>query len=322
MDKETFTIRLENANGLETPEGLKAKIQNKINIPPGHQVLIFDKRMLGSGSIFLDYGIQNKSILTLEDTTKLPWAISRDEVFLGHNTLGKTIWDYVTEAICRRCFVAAKCRDNPIISDYEHFAQDMTALAECYHENIVKFIGAVPNYPAIIVVEFMDTTLCAALKNKRITPSHYLSISMDVAQGLFYLHSIQLHHLIYRNVRAPNVFLKVAGFGWKAKLSDIGSTHFTQSCENNDIYAAPELQEDLARPQIMKADVYSHGVLLIELIASEIPTGSIETLVRSVQSRSPHFVPLITKIKCTSGNPNQRPTMGLIITQLKDLKDQ
>ena len=49
MDKEVFSIRLEKANGLEAPEGLKAKIQNKVNIPLGHQILIFDKRMLGSG---------------------------------------------------------------------------------------------------------------------------------------------------------------------------------------------------------------------------------------------------------------------------------
>ena len=65
-------------------------------------------------------------------------------------------------------------------------------------------MGAVPDHPAIIVIELMDCTLRAALANRRATPNHIHPISMDVAQSLLYLHGIQPHPLIHRDVSAPN----------------------------------------------------------------------------------------------------------------------
>ena len=257
----------------------------------------------------------------LEDTVERLWAISRDEVLLSNNILGTGGWGYVTEATYRGRRVAAKCLHEAIVSPHnqELFAKEMKISARCRHRNLVEFIGAVPDHPAIIVIELMDCTLRAALANRRATPNHIHPISMDVAQGLLYLHGIQPHPLIHRDVSAPNVLLKVAGNGWIAKLSDLGSAQFANLAQTLApgcfLYAAPEVQQrDSACQQTVKIDVYSFGVLLIELITSEMPTGSIEALVRSVQSRWPRFVPLITS--CTVTDPNQRPSMRQVIDQL------
>ena len=140
---------------------------------------------------------------------------------------------------------------------------------------------------------------------------------MDVAQGLLYLHGIRPHPLVYGNASAPNVLLRAAGFRWVAKLSALGSADFMQSNDSHstNIYAAPEVpQRDLAYQQTVKIDVYSFGVLLIEMLTNEIPTGSIEALVSSVQSSWPCFYPLITS--CTVTDPNQRPSMRQVIDQL------
>ena len=165
----------------------------------------------------------------------------------------------------------------------------------------------------------MECTLRFALGNRRATPNHIHPISMDVAQGLFYLHSIQPHPLIHRDVSAPNVLLKAAGNGWVAKLSDLGSAQFANLAQTLApgcfLYAAPEVQQrDSAHLQIVKIDVYSFGVLLIEMLTREMPTGSIDVLLRSVQSRWPRFVLLITR--CTVTDPNQRPSMRQVIDQL------
>ena len=69
-----------------------------------------------------------------------------------------------------------------------------------------------------------------------------------------------------------------------------------------NVYIAPEDNED-GYPQFW--------VLLIEMLTREEPTGSIETLMKSVQS---YFVPLITS--CTVTDPNQRPSMRQVIDQL------
>ena len=257
----------------------------------------------------------------LEDTVERLWAISRDEVLLSSNILGTGGWGYVTEASYRGRRVAAKCLHEAILSPHnqELFAKEMKISARCRHRNLVEFIGAVPDHPAIIVIELMDCTLRAALANWRATPNHFLPISMDVAQGLLYLHSIQPHPLIHRDLSAPNVLLKAAGNGWIAKLSDLGSAQFANLAQTLApgcfLYAAPEVrQEGAAHHQTVKMDVYSFGVLLIEMLTREMPTGSIEALARSVQSRWPRFVPLITS--CTVTDPNQRPSMRQVIDGL------
>ena len=123
----------------------------------------------------------------------------------------------------------------------------MKISARCHHQNLVEFVGGVPDHPAIIVIELMDCTLRTALTDRRATPNHIHPISMDVALGLLYLHSIQPHSLIHRDVSALNVLLKAAGNGWIAKLSDLGSAQFTNLAQTPGpgcvLYAAPEVQQ-------------------------------------------------------------------------------
>ena len=265
---------------------------------------------------------QNEERLkAVEDTVERLWAISRDEVFLSNRILGTGGWGYVTEATYRGRRVAAKCLHEAIVSPHnqELFAKEMKISARCRHRNLVEFIGAVPDHPAIIVIELMDCTLRFALANRRATPNHIHPISMDVAQGLLYLHNVQPQPLIHRDVSASNVLLKAASNGWIAKLSDLGSAQFVNLAitvaPGCPLYAAPEVrQKESAHLQTVKIDVYSFGVLLIEMLTREMPSISIEALVRSVQSRWPCFVPLITR--CTVSDPNHRPSMWQVINQL------
>ena len=262
-----------------------------------------------------------EQIKGLQDTVERLWAISRDEVILSNNILGTGGWGYVTEATYRGRTVAAKCLHEAIVSPHnqELFAKEMKILARCRHRNLVEFIGVVPDHPAIIVTELMDCTLRTALADRRATPNHIHPISIDVAQGLLYLHSIQPHPLIHHNVSASNVLLKAAGNSWIAKLSDLGSAQFANHSQTLApgcfLYAAPEVQQrETAQQQTVKIDVHSFGVLLIEMLTREMPTGSIEALVTSIQSRWPCFVPFITS--CTATDPNQRPSMRQVIDQL------
>ena len=254
----------------------------------------------------------------VEDTVERLWAISRDEVLFSNNILGTGGWGYVKEATYRGRRVAAKCLHEAIVSPHnqELFAKEMKISARCRHRNLVEFIGAVPDHPTIIVIELMDCTLRAALANRRATPNHIHPISMDIAQGLLYLHGIEPHPLIHRDVSASNVLLKATTNGWIAKLSDLGSAQFVNLAKTAGpgcpLYSAPEVQQ--ACQQTVKMDVYSFGVLLIEMLTREIPTGSIEALVRSVQLKWPRFVPLITS--CTLNDPKQRPSMRQVIDQL------
>lgn len=259
--------------------------------------------------------------MTIEAKDK-HWVIPQGQLRLGSNTLVTGGWGCVKDATYKGCRVAAKClHDTIVLSSHNHelFDKEMKISANCHHQNLIQFIGAISNHPVIIVVELMDTNLRAALNNGTATPSQIHSIGLDVAQGLLYLHNIQPHPVIHCGVDASNVFLKATGNGWIAKLSDVGSArfiHFAQMLDPDCIpYIAPEIQQrDSVLQQTVKTDVYSYGVLLIEMLTGQIPTGSIEGLLRSVQTRWPQYLPLITN--CTITDPNQRPSIEGIVDQL------
>ena len=274
-----------------------------------------------SQSLEAKFNRAEERLKAVEDTVERLWAISRDEITLSNKILGTGGWGYVTEATFRGRHVAAKCLHEAIVSPHnqELFAKEMKISARCRHKNLVEFIGAVPDHPAIIVIEMMDCTLRLALSNGRVIPNHIHPICIDVAQGLVYLHNIQPHPLIHRDVSAPNVLLKAVGTGWIAKLSDLGSAQFANIAQTLApgcvLYAAPEVQQrDTALKQTEKVDVYSYGVLLIEILTREMPTGVLSQLISSLHPTRPQFVPLIQQ--CTNTDPSRRPAMKEVISLL------
>ena len=274
LTQKTVTLDVEPS---DTVEAVKGKIQDKEGIPVDQQILIYNGKILQSRYKFQDYDIDNNSTIALENTSKISWAISRNEIFIdpGPKIYENSSWGSVTMAIYRGRVVAAHRMDNSIMLSYEHFSEQMKIVINCNHHNLVKFIGAIPDYPTVLT-ELMDCTLRVALKTERTTPDHVESITMDVTQGLLYLHGIQPHPLIHSKVNAANVLLKAAGNSWKAKLSDFGFARSKQAEFSCGIYNAPELQqENSAHQHTMKTDVYSFGVLLIEMLTREVPTGSI-----------------------------------------------
>ncbi|XP_065901919.1 uncharacterized protein [Dysidea avara] len=270
------------------------------------------------------YQNHEERLKEVEDTVERLWSISKDELSFTNKIIGTGGWGYVTEANYRGRKVAAKCLHTAITSSHNQqlFVKEMKIFARCRHRNLLQFIGAVPDHPAIIVTELMDTNLREALTNGRATPSHVYPICMDIAQALSYLHGIQPHPLIHRDVSAPNVLLKSSDSGWVAKLSDLGSAQFANIAQTLApgcvVYAAPEVRhESSARNQTTKMDVYSYGVLLIEVLIRKMPIGDVEDLIATIQPKWSSYVSLIRQ--CTTNEPSRRPTMTKVIDTLNTI---
>ncbi|XP_065889972.1 probable serine/threonine-protein kinase DDB_G0271682 [Dysidea avara] len=270
------------------------------------------------------YQNHEERLIEVEDIVEQLWSISRDEVNLTNKIIGTGGWGYVTEANFRGRRVAAKCLHTAITSQHNQqlFAKEMKMFARCRHRNLLEFIGAVPDHPAIIVTELMDTNLREALIDGSATPNHIHPICMHVAQALLYLHGILPHPLIHRDVSAPNVLLKAVSTGWIAKLSDLGSAQFANIAQTLApgcvVYAAPEVrQESSAHNQTTKMDVYSYGVLIIEILIRQMPLGNVADLITTIQPTWPTFVPLIRQ--CTTNEPSRRPTMIQVTTTLNTI---
>ena len=153
----------------------------------------------------------------------------------------------------------------------------MRLLAEVRHPNLVQFIGAVfDRSPPLIVTELLDMNLRQAYKQNRLGPGDRLSIFMDIARALDYLHQ-RYEPIIHRDVSAPNVLLqRMPNNQWKGKVSDLGSANFLQNAqtmgEGAIVYSPPEVIPQAFRSdslshlkQSVKIDVYSYGIVLCEV---------------------------------------------------------
>ena len=260
------------------------------------------------------------------------WVIPRDEVQLSDKALGAGGWGTVHEATFRGHKVAAKRLHQEILSEHNRhqFEKEMRMSTLCRHPNLVEFIGAVRDDPAIIVIELMDKSLRKALTDKDITQDNNQSVYMDVARGLHYLHNLRPYPIIHRDISAPNVLLKAVtpeqrnGIVWIAKLSDFGSAQFAHLAQTPGpgcfLYSAPEVRNDEPAQQTVKIDIYSYGVLLAEILTTDVPQDGLRNYLRKVDMQKPQFSALIHD--CTACNPDQRPLINDVITQLHTINEQ
>ena len=212
----------------------------------------------------------------------------------------------------------------------EKVRREMRLLAEVRHPNLVQFIGAVfDRSPPLIVTELLDMNLRQAYQQNRLGPGDRLSIFIDVAKALDYLHQ-RYEPIIHRDVSAPNVLLQqMPNNQWKGKVSDLGSANFLQNAqtmgEGAIVYSPPEViprpftLDSEPPPQTGKIDVYSYGIVLCEVTASRFPSQeNFRTMFQQVQRERPQVYELI--VECTKRDPSDRPSMAEVILELSKMR--
>ena len=250
------------------------------------------------------------------------WAVQRREIELTEEEMGKGGWAAVKVANFRGTRVAAKCFYQEIlVSRYNRqlFNREMNMAARLRHPNLVQFIGASLEGEPIILTELMTTSLRAVLERGPIVHAHITSISMDVARGLNYLHLMQPHPIIHRDISSANVLLDpLPDNRWKAKISDYGFVNLVRELRTvgpgSPVYAAPEA--NVPAHQSPKMDVFSFGVLLIEMLTDEFPqVDARQRLIDSIDHAG--FVDLIRR--CLNEERDERPSTNEIIAEISDM---
>ena len=199
----------------------------------------------------------------------------------------------------------------------ERFAQEARALAALNHPHIVTIydFGSVAGVadpgrpvsamPAVdqmyfFVMEFVDgVNLRQAMKAGRFTPEQALAVVPPVCEALQYAHN---HGIVHRDIKPENLLLdkegrvKIADFGLAKMLgaesgagvttehaASTGGTPAPQSlAAGTPQYMAPEQQHT---PQLVdsRADIYSLGVVLYEMLTGELPGKPLEPPSHKVQ---------------------------------------
>ncbi|WOL17843.1 putative receptor-like protein kinase [Canna indica] len=159
----------------------------------------------------------------------------------------------------------------------EDFCREMELLARLHHRHLVALKGfCIERDERLLVYEYMDN---GSLKDHlhssgghKLSWRSRLQIAIDVANALEYLHFYCNPPLCHRDIKSSNILLdenfvaKVADFGF-AHASRTGAACFEPV--NTDIRGTPGYidPEYLVTQELTeKSDIYSYGVLLLELV--------------------------------------------------------
>ena len=249
------------------------------------------------------------------------WLVQRREIHMTNQLLGGGGWGEVTIAKFRGVQVAAKVLYKALQSPYYHsaFIREMNMASRVRHPNLVQFIGASMDEEMVILMELMPTSMCDHLaSNAPAIPTAVfrISVSLDVAKALNYLHLMQPHPIIHRDISSANVLLEpLANQMWRAKVTDYGSVNLQNQLKTENtgspVYSAPEAR--IPSRQSTKMDIFSFGVLLIEMCTAQFPdVAKRVAMIRSIKERQ--WVDMIQQ--CIHQEQAQRPVMSQIISRL------
>ena len=185
------------------------------------------------------------------------WVISRDEVQMTENCLGRGGWGSVNEGTYCGCTVAVKQIHDLILSRHNRllFEREMNIASACRHPCLLQFIGATNDEGSpLFVTELMEKSLRALLEQRQLSETEIAVISLDVALALNYLHQKKPNPIIHRDVSSANVLLWRQGDQWRGKVSDYGTANFMKQtmtvAPGNVIYSAPEALSSNQTPKV------------------------------------------------------------------------
>ncbi|KAB2069257.1 hypothetical protein ES319_A08G085300v1 [Gossypium barbadense] len=168
--------------------------------------------------------------------------------------------------------VAVKKLDRVVQDTDKEFRTEVSVIAQTHHRNLVKLLGYCDeSQHRMLVYEYLSNGTLASFLFGDIKPSwnQRTEIAVGIARGLCYLHEECSPQIIHCDIKPQNILLDDY---YEARISDFGLSKLLgtdQSFTNTNIrgtkgYVAPEWFKTV--PVSVKVDVYSFGVLLLEII--------------------------------------------------------
>eukprot|EP01098_Paradermamoeba_levis_P014665 TRINITY_DN70_c0_g1_i3.p1 TRINITY_DN70_c0_g1~~TRINITY_DN70_c0_g1_i3.p1 ORF type:complete len:360 (-),score=123.87 TRINITY_DN70_c0_g1_i3:147-1097(-) len=213
---------------------------------------------------------------------------------------------------------------------HKFIEREMAVLKGIRHPNVVQFLGLSKSSDGniFIITEFIPGgDLRKILKNKSIPLGWKLrvKIAIDVASAMSFLHS---KGIIHRDLKSNNLLV---GENFKVKVCDFGFARDIDSSEcmtlcGTDEWMAPEVM--LGEKYNEKADVFSYGMVLVELITRKKPPKRLpgkafayepEKLKQEAPPQCPPgFIEIVNE--CSVWDPDKRPSLKEVLPKLKALE--
>ncbi|GMI88246.1 hypothetical protein like AT3G19300 [Hibiscus trionum] len=191
--------------------------------------------------------------------------------------------------------VAVKRMNKVLEQGEDEFCREIELLARLHHRHLVALRGfCIKSRERFLMYEYMSN---GSLKDHLHSPGKTLlswetriQIAIDVANALEYLHFYCDPPLCHRDIKSSNILLDE---NFVAKVADFGLAH---ASKNGSIYFEPVNTEIRGTPGYMdpeyvvtqeltdKSDVYSYGVLLLEMVTARRAVQDGVNLVESTQT--------------------------------------
>ncbi|XP_049349560.1 MDIS1-interacting receptor like kinase 2-like [Solanum verrucosum] len=234
------------------------------------------------------------------------------------------------------------------ITHPKSFMNEVRALAGIKHRNIVKLYGFCSNAQhSFLVYEYVErgslsSVLSNEVESEKLDWLKRVNIIKGVAYALSYMHHNCSPQIVHRDISSSNILLDSE---FEACISDFGIAKLLMPDSSNCTalagtygYVAPELAYTMKVTEM--CDVYSFGVLALEIIKGKHPGEYITPLANSstidhvqlsdlIDERLPYpedevkdVLVFIIKlaISCLLETPKSRPTMYFISHRLSSME--
>ncbi|VFQ79356.1 unnamed protein product [Cuscuta campestris] len=177
----------------------------------------------------------------------------------------------------------------------KQFQQEVEVLSLIRHPNMVLLLGACPEYGCLVYEHMSNGSLEDRLFRKGNTPpipwEIRFKISAEIATALLFLHQSKPEPLVHRDLKPANILLDR---NFVSKISDVGLARLVPPSVADDVtqyhmtsaagtfcYIDPEYQQ--TGKLGTKSDVYSLGVMLLQIITARPPMGLTHHVERAIE---------------------------------------